>query len=69
MLFAITLTWPKTVFTKRNIDFLKNSRLNSHQNALNQCKTLMCNENNNFVKELLLVFQKKHVICNHTYLA
>ena len=47
MLFAITLTWPKTVFTKK-IDFLKNSRLNSHKNALKQCKTLNCNETKQF---------------------
>ena len=31
MLFAITLTWPKTVFTKKQ-------SLNSHKNALNQLK-------------------------------
>ena len=54
----------------KNIDFLKNIRLNSHKNALNQCKTLNCNETKPFfINELLLVFQKKHIICNHTNLA
>ena len=48
MLFAITLTRPKILFTKKNIDFLKNSRLNTHKNALNQCKTLNCNETKQF---------------------
>ena len=42
--------WPKTEFTKKNIDFLKNSRLNSHKNALNQCQTLSCNETKPFFK-------------------
>ena len=44
MLFPITLTWPKTVFTKKTLIFSEKNRLNSHKNALNQCKTLNCNE-------------------------
>ena len=44
----MTLTRPKTVFTEKKIDFLKNSRLNSHKNAFNQCKTLNCNETKKF---------------------
>ena len=48
MLYAITLTWPKTVFTKKQIDFLKNSRLNSHKNALKQRNVQNCNETNPF---------------------
>ena len=59
MLFAITLTWPKTVFTKKNIDFLKNSRLNSHKNALNQCKTLNCNETKQFFHRITASFSVK----------
>ena len=31
--FAISLTGPRTAFTKKTIDFLKNSRLNLHKNA------------------------------------
>ena len=48
MLFAITLTWPKTVFTKKTLIFSKTVDLNSHKNALNQCKTLNCNETKQF---------------------
>ena len=59
MLFAITLTWPKTVFTKKNIDFLKNSRLNSNKNALNQCKTLMSNETKQFFQRITTSFPEK----------
>ena len=59
MLFAITLTWPKTVFTKKNIDFLKNSRLNSHKNALNQSKTLNCNETKQFFQRITASFSEK----------
>ena len=59
MLFAITLTWPKTVFTKKNIDFLKNSRLNSYKNALNQCKTLMSNETKQFFQRITASFSEK----------
>ena len=33
MLYAITLTWPKDSVYLKNIDFLKNSRLKSHQNC------------------------------------
>ena len=33
---------------QKNIDFLRNSRLNSHKNALNQCKTLNWNETKQF---------------------
>ena len=65
MLFAITLTWPKTVFTKKTLIFSKTVE-NSHKNALNQCFAM---KPSNFSNELLLVFQKKHVICNHTNLA
>ena len=36
--FAITLTWSKTVFSKKNIDFFKNFKLNSHKNALKRRK-------------------------------
>ena len=42
MLFAITLTRPKTVFTKKTLI------LNSHKNTLNQCKTLNCDETKQF---------------------
>ena len=56
MLLAITLTWPNTVFT---IDFLKNSRLNSHKNALNQCKTLNCNETKQFFQRITASFSEK----------
>ena len=59
MLFAITLTWPKTVFTKKNIDFVNNSRLNSHKNVLNQCKTLMCNETKQFFQRITASFSEK----------
>ena len=59
MLFAITLTWPKTVFTKKNIYFLKNSRLNSHKNALNQCKTLMSNETKQIFQRITASFSEK----------
>ena len=59
MLFAITLTWPKTLFTKKNIDFLKNSRLNSHKNALNQCKSLNCNETKQFFQRITASFSEK----------
>ena len=36
------------------------------KNALNQCKTLNCNETKQFFQRITAVFQKKHVICNHT---
>ncbi len=59
MLFAITLTWPKTVFTEKTLIFLKNSRLNSHKNALNQCKTLNCNETKQFFQRITASFSEK----------
>ena len=59
MLFAITLTWPKTVFTKKTLIFSKTSRLNSHKNALNQCKTLNCNETKQFFKRITASFSEK----------
>ena len=59
MLFAITLTWPKTVVTKKTLIFSKNSRLNSHKNALNQCKTLKCNETKQFFQRITASFSEK----------
>ena len=47
----------------KKIDFLKNSRLNSHKSAFKQRNVQNCNETNKFNNELLLVFQKKHVNC------
>ena len=47
MLFAITLTMPKI------------SRLNSHKNALKQCKTLNCNETKQFFQRSTASFSEK----------
>ena len=38
------------------VDFLKNSRLNSHKNALNQCKTLKYNETKPFFQRITSSF-------------
>ena len=38
----------KNIVYQKKIDFLKNSRLNSHKNALTQCKTLNCNKTDPF---------------------
>ena len=43
----------------KNIDFLKNSRLNSNKNALNQCKTLICNETKPFFQRITASFSEK----------
>ena len=59
MLYAITLIWPKTVVTKKTLIFLKNSRLNSHKHALNQCKTLKCNETKQFFQRITARFYRK----------
>ena len=46
--FAIILTWPKLVFTEKNIDFLKNCRLNSHKNALKRRNVQKYNKTKHF---------------------
>ena len=58
MLFAITLTWPKTVFTKKTLFFSKQS-IKLHKNALNQCKTLTCNETKQFFQRITASFSEK----------
>ena len=47
----------------KNIDFLKNGRLNSHKNASNQRKVQSCKENRYYSIELQSIFQKRFVIC------
>ena len=59
MLFAITLTWPKTVFTKKTLIFSKTVELNSHKNALKQCKTLNYNETKQFFQRITASFSEK----------
>ena len=46
---------------QKNIDFLKNSRLNSHKNAWNQCKTLNCNEIKPFFQWITASFSEKNI--------
>ena len=43
----------------KSIEFLKNSRLNSHKNALNECKTLNCNETKQFFQRITANFSEK----------
>ena len=44
---------------EKNIVFLKNSRLNSHKNALNQCKKLNCHETEQFFQRITASFSEK----------
>ena len=48
----------------KNIDFLKNGRLNLHKNACNQRKVQSCKENRYYSLDLEPIFQKFLVICN-----
>ena len=59
MFYAITLTWPKTLFTKKKFDFLNNSRLNFQKNASNQRNVKNCNETNPFYQWITPSFSEK----------
>ena len=45
--------------TEKNIDFLKNSRLNSHKNASKRCKVQNCNETKLFFQRITASFSEK----------
>ena len=45
----------------KNIDFLKNSRLNSHNNALNRRKVQNCNETKPFFHWQIASFSEKTI--------
>ena len=50
MLFAITLTWPKIVFTNKTLIFSKIGDETHIKMLLNQYKTLNCNETKQFLQ-------------------
>ena len=49
----------KNIVYWKNIDFLKNNRLNLHKNALNQRNIPICNETNPFYQWITGSFSEK----------
>ena len=47
---------------KKKIDFLKNSRLNSHKNALKKRNVQKCNETNQFYQWITASFSEKSML-------
>ena len=69
MTFAIILTWPKLVFTVKTLIFSRTVDKNHTKMFQNDEIYKHTLKTSTFSIESLLIFLKKHIICNHTNLA